>query len=185
MKRATILFIIIIMIFTACDSITLPQALASDTQKTVEEVKADNDTVFKEIQKNIDIVSDLRATVEEAQLSDRALFLNDVIKDIETVTESYEKLAGQRDNIRKSLIGKVNSIEDLQSRVNDEIDDLNKRREYYCDQLREIDNTNPDIARTRKKSLTQAVEYVDAQIHLWTEFSKIETDIIMEMYNVQ
>ena len=179
------ILIICLIIFSACDSITLPQVLASDTQETVEEVKVDNDAVFKEIQKNIDMVSDLRATVEEAQLSDRALFLNDVIKDIENVTESYEKLAGQRDNIRRSLLNKINSIEDLQAKVNSEIDDLNERREYYRSQLREIDNTNPDIARTRKKSLTQAIEYVNAQIHLWTEFSKIETGIIIEMYNVQ
>lgn len=187
MKIGLVLCALIICLgsFSACDSITLPQALASDTQRTVEQVKRDNDAVFREIQENIDMVSSLREEVERAQLSDRTLLLDDVIKDIEKVTKSYEKLAGERDAIRESLLGKINSIGVLQAKANSEIDALNERREDYHTQLWTVDTTDPTVARTREKSLTQAIGYVDAQIQLWTEFSKIETDIITEMYNVQ
>lgn len=187
MKLGIILSVIIIGLISlpACSLETLPQILASDTQKTVEQVKKDNDAVFRDIQRNIDLVSDLRRTVEAAQLSTKPLLLDDTIKDIEAVTKSYEELAGDRDSIGKSLVSKVSSIEDLQAKVYSQIDALNERRENYLQQLWTVNNPDPTIARTRKKVLTQAIGYVDAQIQLWTEFSRIEADIIAEMYTVQ
>ncbi len=187
MKRGTILFLLIpALLLTSCSSELLPQALASATQDIVGDVKEDNDDVFAEIQRNIDLVAELKAKVQDAQMSNKPTSLDSIIKDIETVTQSFEKLAGQRDDIRKGILLNIDRIDNMRVKVDAEITSLREKRADYTEQLRLInDSSNPEIARTRQKALSQAVKYTDAQIRLWKEFSSLEWDIIIEMSDVQ
>lgn len=186
MKYAVIPLILMAMLpLTACDTELLPTVLAAKTQDTVAEVKTENDDVFAEIQRNIDLVTELKAKVQEAQLSNKIVSLDSIVKDIETVAQSYEKLAGQRDNIRQELLGRVSKVENMQKTVDAEIKTLQERRADYMEQLRLVNDPNPDIAQTRKEALTRAIKYVDSQIQLWREFNNIQKDIIIEMSGIQ
>lgn len=177
--------LISLLLSAACNSELLPKALATETQNIVEQVKADNDDVFGEIQRNIDLVTTLKAKVQEAQLNNETVSLNSVIKDVEKVATSYENLAGQRGDIRKQILQKVAEVEKMQTTVDVEIKILREKRADYTNQLRLVNDPNPDIARTRREALNRAIEYVDAQIQLWKDFSSIERDIILEMSEVQ
>jgi len=170
---------------TGCNTDLLPQVLASDTQNIVEDVKEENTNVFGEIQHNINLVTELKAKVQDAQIDGKTISLNSIINDIETVAESYERLAGQRDDIRKEILGKVKKVENMQVTVDAEVVILRERTANYMEQLRLLSDPNPEIVRTRQKALSKAVEYVDAQIQLWQEFSKVERDIVIEMSDIQ
>jgi len=190
MKKSMVVLIALLLLvipITSCNSVSdlIPKALASETQEIVEQVEVDTDKVFAEIQRNVDLVTALKAKVQDARIQGIALSLDEVIADIRTVSKSYDKLSGQHDSIREGLLRKIANIETMQERVETEIDTLNQRRADYTEQLRAVSDPNPDIVRTRQESLSQAVRYVDAQVVLWTEFSAIEADIIAEMGNVQ
>lgn len=179
--------LLLVIPITSCATVSdlIPKALASDTQEVVEQVEADTDDVFTEIQENIDLVANLKYKVEQARINGQTISLDETIKDLQTVTYSYEKLSGNHDAIRKGLLKKVASIEDMQNRVDAEIDSLKQKRADYSTQLRQVSDPNPEIVRTRQEALAQAIKYLDMQIQLWTEFRNIETDIIDEMGNVQ
>lgn len=190
MKRYMVTLIALLLLVLpviSCSSVSnlIPKALAAETQKTVQQVAADTDDVFADIQKNIDLVTALKVKVQDARIQGVSLSLDEVIKDIRTVSKSYDKLSGQHDNIREGLLRKIANIEDMQERVETEIDTLKERRADYIEQLRMVSDPNPDIVRTRQKSLAQAIRYVEAQVILWSEFNAIEADIIAEMGNVQ
>jgi len=190
MKRYMVILIALLLLVLpaiSCSSVSnlVPKALAAETQKTVQQVEADTDDVFAEIQHNIDLVTALKAKVSDAKVQGQPLSLDVVIKDIRVVSKSYNKLSGQHDSIRRGLLRKIANIEDMQTRVDTEIETLNQRRADYSEQLRAVSDQNPDIVRTRQESLTQAIRYVEAQVFLWTEFNAIEADIIAEMGNVQ
>jgi len=190
MKRYMVILIALLLLvipITSCSSVSdlLPRALASETQGIVAQVEVDTDGVFAEIQKNIDLVTALKAKVQDARIQGVSLSLDEVIAAIRTVSKSYDKLSGQHDNIREGLLRKIANIETMQQRVETEIDILTQRQVDYTEQLRAVSDPNPDIVRTRQESLTQAIRYVDAQITLWTAFNAIEADIIAEMGNVQ
>lgn len=190
MKRRIVIFITIllsILPIVSCSSISnlIPKALANDTQDIVEQVEANTDEVFAEIQKNIDLVVALKAKVENAKIQGQPLSLDDVIKDIHTVSDSYDKLSGQHEAITRGLLKKITNIENMQKRVDTEIKTLQQRRTDYSKQLVMVSDPNPDIVRTRQESLTQAIKYVERQIQLWVQFNSIEADIATEMGNVQ
>ncbi|MDD4877316.1 MAG: hypothetical protein PHQ86_09395 [Dehalococcoidales bacterium] len=182
-----IILLLLIIPLASCATVSnlIPKAIASDTQKIVKQVEADTDDVFVEIQKNIDLVANLKYKVEQARINNQTISLDETIKDLQTVTYSYEKLSGQQDAIRKGLLKKIASIEDMQSRVDTEIDTLKQKRADYTTQLRQVSDPNPEIVRTRQEALAQAIRYLDMQIQLWTEFNNIEAGIIAEMGNVQ
>jgi hypothetical protein len=163
----------------------LPKALAADTATQVEAVKTDSASVFTEIQKNIDLVTELRAKVSNAQLNGEAISLNDVIRDIETVTKSYESLAGQRDEIRKELLAKVAKVETMRMAIDAEISILRLKRADYSEQLRLVADPNPEITTTRKEALARAIAYLDQQMQLWARFGDVEKDITLEMTDIQ
>lgn len=183
-----IIFITLMMLpllSTSCSSELLPKALAAATQDTVLQVKEENGDVFAEIQRNIDLVTDLKAKVQDAQLNNKPVSLNNIIKDLETVTQSYEKLAGQRDNIRQELLGRVKKVENMRKTVDAEIKSLQEREVDYTEQLRLVNDPDPDIAKTRKEALARAIKYVQSQISLWRQFSNVQRDIIIEMSGIQ
>jgi len=190
MKKYMVILITLLLTIlpmTACEQVSslVPKALASDTQGIVEEVQADSDDVFSEIQKNIDLVTSLKFKVEQAKIDGQPISLDETIKDLQTVTHSYEKLSGQHESIRKGLLRKISNIEDMQNRVDEEITILKERRTDYFNQLRAISDPNPDIVESRRTALTQAIEYIDMQIQLWEAFNDIEDDIVSELDNVQ
>lgn len=157
----------------------------SVTQDTVEQVESDSIDVFSKIQNNLDMVSALKSKVQDARINGESLPLDDVIKELKTVTESYEKLASQHDGIRQGLLKKIANIENMQGMVNEEIAALQQKRTDYTKQLQSISDPNPDIVRTRKESLEQAITYIDDQIILWENFNAIEADIAYQMTQIQ
>jgi len=162
-----------------------PQELATATQKIVNEVKEQDNSVFEEIQKNIDMVNELKSDIENSKESDKQKLLNNVVNDLEKVTESYEDLSGKREEIRKTLLRKIEAIEDLQGRVQKETARLNELRNDYSTTLKTFNDPDPEIVRTRKAALTQTIQYVDMQLQLWSEFYSTEKQIRSETAVVQ
>jgi hypothetical protein len=162
-----------------------PQELATATQKIVNEVKEQDNSVFEEIQKNIDMVNELKSDIENSKESDKQKLLNNVVNDLEKVTESYEDLSGKREEIRKTLLKKIEAIEDLQGRVQKETARLNELRNDYSTTLKTFNDPDPEIVRTRKAALTQTIQYVDMQLQLWSEFYNTEKQIRSETAVVQ
>ncbi len=190
MKRYIAVLITIILLIipiTSCSSIPdlVPKILAANTQETVAQVEADSTDVFAEIQKNIDLVTALKTKVENDRIQNKPLSIDAVIKDIQTVSASYDKLSSQHDAIRQGLLKKIANVEDMQKKVSDEITILKQRRATYAGQLRKVSDPNPDIVRTRQAALVQTLKYMDAQIALCTQFGAIEADITDEMTSVQ
>lgn len=175
----------VVLTVGSCGSVMLPTALAADTATTVEQAKTASTNVFDEIQGNIDLVAKLKGKVQEAQLEGSTISLNSVIGDIETVTQSYESLAGQRDDIRQGLLEKVANVEKMRMAIDAEIGILRGRRADYSEQLRLVGDTNPAIAQTRREALSRAIGYVDIQIQLWEDFSDIQGNIVVEMSDIQ
>lgn len=182
-----IALLLLILPLTACEQVSnlVPKALASDTQEIVEDVQADSNDVFSKIQKNLDLVTNLKTKVEQAKINGQPISLDETIKDLQTVTHSYEKLSGQHESIRKGLLRKIANIENMQNRVDEEITILKQRQTDYVSQLRAVNDPNPDIVESRRTALTQSVEYIDMQIQLWEAFNDIEDDIVSELDNVQ
>jgi hypothetical protein len=186
MKR--IIFVsLLALLLVSCATVSelVPKALASNTQDIVEQVEVNSNDVFTEIQRNIDLVSDLKTKVEKARIDGVELTIDDIIGDIQTVTYSYEKLAGQHEAITKGLLAKVAKIEDMENKVDDEINTLKDKRADYVQRLASVSDPNPDIVRTRQESLAQAIRYLDQQIILWQNFNNIEADISSELSNIQ
>lgn len=183
--KVILLVALIISFSTSCNSELLPKALAAQTQSVIDETKVANADVFLKIQHNIDLVTNLKERVQEAQLSGNAISLNSVIDDIESVSNSYEKLAGQRDKIRQDMLTKIKCVENMQNTVDAEVKALWQRREDYSEQMRLISDPNPQITETRREALTRAIKYVDAQIELWRGFSNVQSGIIVEMSDIQ
>jgi len=182
------IFLTGILLMTGCSCSTVkaaPQELATETQKIVNEVKEQDTSVFEEIQKNIDMVNKLKSEIETSSESNKQKLLNRVISELEKITASYEKLSGRRDGIRKDLLRKVTALENLQENVQAETARLNELRNSYSNTLRTFNDPNPEIVRTRKAALEQAIKYVDMQLQLWNEFYKTEQSIKSETVVVQ
>jgi chromosome segregation ATPase len=164
---AVSIFIVASLLVTGCgcsEAKAAPQELATATQKIVDEVKEQDNSVFEEIQENIDMVSKLKSDIETSKESNKQKLLNHVIDELEKVTESYEDLSGRREEIRKTLLKKIDAIEDLQGKVQKETARLNELRNDYSNTLRTFNDPDPEIVRTRKAALTQAIKYIDMQL---------------------
>jgi len=111
--------------------------------------------------------------------------LNNVVKELEKVAISYEDLSGRREEIRKSLLKKITALEELQGKVQKETARLNELRNTYSTALKTFNDPNPEIVRTRKAALTQAITYIDMQLQLWSEFYSTEQQIRSETLIVQ
>jgi hypothetical protein len=78
MKKSAILSIFLVgILLTFCGYSAVqaaPQELASSTQKIVNLVKAQDNSVFDEIQKNIDMVNKLKSDIETGGESDKKNF---------------------------------------------------------------------------------------------------------------
>ena len=180
------IFIVASLLITSCsEAQAMPQDLATATQKIVNEVKGQDNSVFEEIQKNIDMVNRLKSDIENSRESNKQKLLNNVIKELEKVATSYENLSGRKEDIRKSLLKKVTALEELQGKVQEETTRLNERRNSYSNTLRTFNNPDPEIVRTRKAALTQAIKYIDMQLQLWSEFYSTEKQIRDETVVVQ
>jgi len=185
---AVSILIVVSLLVTDCgcsEAKAAPQELATATQKIVNQVKEQDNSVFEEIQKNIDMVNKLKSDIETSKESDKQKLLNNVVKDLEKVTKSYEDLSGQRAEIRKTLLKKIDAIEDLQEKVQKETARLTKLRNDYSNTLKTFNDPDPEIVRTRKAALTQAIKYIDMQLQLWSEFYNTEKQIRDETVVVQ
>jgi len=181
----SILIVASILITSCSEAKAMPQDLATATQKIVNQVKEQDNSVFEEIQKNIDMVSRLKSDIEDSRESDKQKLLNNVVNDLEKVTKSYEDLSGRREGIRKILLKKIDAIEDLQGKVQRETARLNELRNDYSNTLKTFNDPDPEIVRTRKAALTQAIKYIDMQLQLWSEFYSTEKQIRDETVVVQ
>jgi len=180
------MFIVAALLVTGCSAAqAMPQDLAETTTKIVDDVKDQDSSVFEEIQKNIDMVNELKTDIETSRESNKQKLLNNAIKDLEKVTLSYEDLAGKREEIRKKLLKKVTSIEELQGKVQQEANRLFELRNSYSHTLKTFSDPDPEIMRTRKAALTQAIKYIDMQLQLWNEFYVTEKQIRDETIAVQ
>ena len=182
------IIIVISLLFTGCgcsEAKAAPQELATVTQKIVNEVKEQDNWVFEEIQKNIDMVNKLKSEIETSDESDKQKLLNDVIEELEEVTISYENLSGRREEIRKNLLNKITALEELQKKVQQETMRLNELRDSYSLKLKTFNDPDPEILRTRKDALTQAIKYVDMQLQLWNEFYSTEQEIRDETVTIR
>lgn len=190
MKRLTYLIIVIALLMsllvTSCNTSLDPAQIVSATQDTVNDVEEYNGDVFAEIQTNIDKVNTLKAKMLDANLSGNPLTLEETIKDVEAITKSYEKLASHKAEILKKFTDKIKNLTSMQKSVDSEISILNRRIDNYNKQLANLNSTTSDaeMVRTRTKALNKAIDYVNSQIKLWNQFSKLEGDINTEMNNV-
>lgn len=173
------------LLLTSCKTDMLPQALAAETTNTVQQVKIESADVFTEIQHNIDLVAELKEKAQQAQIDGKPVSLSSITNDIERIANSYEALASQKESIKKQLLQKITKMENMRTTVDAEIRILKDRRIDYTKQLRLVSDPNPEIYRTRQKALSQAIDYVDQQIGLWTRFNEIEDGIIIEMSDIQ
>lgn len=181
----TILVVAAILITGCSAAHAMPQDLATTTQKIVNEVKEQNNSVFEEIQQNIDMVNMLKSDIERSEEPCEQRLLNNVVDELEKVTVSYERLSERRVEIRKNLLAKTTALEELQEKVQKETTRLNERRDSYSNMLRTFNDPDPEIVRTRKAALTQAITYVDMQLQLWSEFYSTEKQIRDETVVVQ
>jgi predicted small secreted protein len=180
------IFIVVSLLITGCsEAQAMPQDLATATQKIVNEVKEQDNSVFEEIQQNIDMVNRLKSDIETSKESNKQKLLNKVIDELEKVTISYEDLSGRREEIRKGLLKKITALEELQEKVQTETTRLNELRNSYSNTLRTFNDPDPEIVRTRKAALTQAIKYIDMQLQLWSEFYSTEKQIRDETVVVQ
>ncbi len=175
-----------LLCLTACSQVqAMPQDLATATQNIVNEVKEQNNSIFEEIQQNIDMVDRLKSEIENRRDTGQQKFLNKVIDELEKVTAGYENLSGRREVIRAGLLSRVAAIEELQTGVLAETARLNQQHSKYTAALRALNDQDAEILRTKKAALTQAVKYVDMQMQLWNEFHKTEQQIRSETLVVQ
>ncbi|WP_303678424.1 hypothetical protein [Dehalococcoides mccartyi] len=159
------LMLVCFIMITGCSKAqAAPQELATETQKIVEQVKKQDNSVFDDIQHNIDMVSDLKDEIEASTGSDKQKLLNNVISDLEKVTASYEELANKKEDIRKYLLKKVTALEGLQAQVRTETTRLNTQHNEYTTALKTFNDPDPEIVRTRSAALKQAIGYVDMQL---------------------
>lgn len=180
------IFIVVSLLITGCsEAQAMPQDLATATQKIVNEVKEQDNSVFEEIQKNIDMVNRLKSDIETSKESNKQKLLNNVVNELEKVAISYENLSERRDEIRKNLLKKITALEELQQRVQKETARLNDLRNTYSTTLKTFNDPDPEIVRTRKAALTQAIKYIDMQLQLWSEFYSTEKQIRDETVVVQ
>jgi len=185
---AVSILIVVSLLVTGCgcsEAKAAPQELATATQKIVNQVKEQDNSVFEEIQKNVDMVNKLKSDIETSKESDKQKLLNKVVNDLEKVTKSYEDLPGRRVEIRKNLLKKISAIEDLQEKVQKDTARLTKLRNDYSSTLKTFNDPDPEIVRTRKAALTQAIKYIDMQLQLWSEFYSTEKQIRDETAAVQ
>ncbi|MFC2039858.1 hypothetical protein ACFLTW_01610 [Chloroflexota bacterium] len=171
---------------TGCSAVNaMPQDLADSTQKIVNEVKAQDNSVFEEIQHNVDMVNRLRTDILTSEETNKQKLLNDVIDELEKVTDSYEELSKKRQKIRKDLLGKISALEKLQKKVRVETTRLTDLRETYSKAMVTLNDPNEEILRTRYLAMEQAIGYIDMQLQLWGEFSATEQQIRSETVVVQ
>lgn len=186
MKKIIGLLLILVVVAIGCTPAqAMPQDLAATTQKIVNDVKSQDNSVFAEIQQNIDMVKKLKVDIETTQETDKQKLLGNVVDELQKVTLSYEDLAGRKSDIRKELLKKVTSLENLQSRVQNERIRLGELRNKYSTTLITFSDPNPEIVRTRKAALTQAIKYIDMQMQLWDAFYATESQIKSETVVVQ
>jgi len=175
-----------LLLIPGCATVkAVPHDLAAATQEIVDEVKEQDTSVFEEIQRNIDMVNKLKTDIETSKEANKQKLLNKVIDELEKVTISYEDLAGRRESVRKDLLRKVSDIEDLQKKVQKETARLMELRNRYSATLKTFNDPDPEIVRTRKAVLTQAIKYIDMQLQLWDEFYSTEQQITSETAAVQ
>jgi len=175
------LLILSTVLISSCGSGLSPTALASDVQNTVEKIRLDSNKVFEDVQRNIDLTTELRQIVEASKVSGETISLKRLIKEITIVTESYEKLSSQRLDIKHRLLKRVSVIQGMKSKVDTEIEALRLRQMDYLVQISQIENPNLEVSRLHEKSLAKAINYIDLQIQLWITFDQIDQAILLEM----
>jgi chromosome segregation ATPase len=180
----SVLLILAVILAMVDSNGIVPSAMAAGTQDIVTWLKTDSNNIYDKIQENINKVTALKIQLETLRTEGKPTDLDAIIKDIEAVTKSYESLASQRDGIKKSLLSKIDKIQDMMNRVDDEINKLNEKRADYETRIREP-SSNEEILRTRQKALGKAITYVDTEISLWQQFKSIEQDINSELLGIQ
>jgi chromosome segregation ATPase len=125
----------------------------------------------------------LKNKMAKAKETGTTISLKETIKDLETVTKSYEDMASHRKEIAERFTGKIAVIDGMQKNVDNEIETLNNRIKDYTKELNTLqENTkDPETLRTRKKAILKAIEYVNDQKQLWLQFNGLEQDISGEM----
>ena len=180
----SVLLILAVILAMVDSNGMVPSAMAAGTQDIVTWLKDESTSTYDKIQANINKVTMLKTQLETLRTEGKPADLNAIIKDIEAVTRSYESLASQRDDIRNTLLGKIDKIQDMMNRVDDEINKLYEKKADYEARIREP-SSNEEILRTRQKALTKAITYVDKEISLWQQFKSIEQDINNELLGIQ
>ena len=152
-----------------------PRELAEDTKEIVQGITDDEKDIFSILSESFEQVQQLQYTVNET--GDPAIMFNEVLDQLEVVTETFEEIAGQRDKIKKELTDKVASLPQIRGKAEKEIEVLKARRAEYEQELAADTDRSLDGQRAREIAITQAIRYVDRQIETWEQFTETQISI--------
>jgi hypothetical protein len=177
--HAVALSLLVIASSVACTFPTVaeasPRELAEDTKEIVQGITDDEKDIFSILAESFEKVQQLQSTVNET--GDPAIMFNEVLDQLEVVTETFEEIAGQRDKIKKELTDKVTSLPKIRGRAESEIEVLRARRVEYEQELATETDRTLDGQRAREVAITQAIQYVDRQIETWEQFTETQISI--------
>lgn len=167
-----VLILTMMAVFSSCSngnaSAASPQQVAAQTKDVVLDMKEEEQDVFQALQDNLNRVNQLKEKLHSTD--DPSTQLNSVVDELEKVTSSFEDLARRKDSVRKYLYKKVGKLQDLTEQAQVEANRLGQKRAELQQQLRELSDSDPEVAKVKRSSLEQAERYVNRQIDIWNRF---------------
>jgi chromosome segregation ATPase len=157
-----------------------PRELASDTKEAIQEIKDKENTTFRTLDENVKRVNQLKARVQTT-----AVPADEVINELQSISNAFEGMVGRKEQIRTELLKKITNLQELRSKSQQEMASLQLKQADYQNQLRKLSDPNPEIVRVKQKAISQAARYVDTQLQIWQQFAETQRAIEGEVANVK
>lgn len=158
-------------LLASCTSSTVyssPEPLAQETKELVEETKAIEKSVYRVLEENLKALKWLQKEVQATE--DPAKLLGKVIKELEKITEDFERMSCREGEVEGDLLQRIKGLRRLTEKAGEAIVLLEVKRENLEKSLRAIAEADPVIAGMKEKGYSQAIKYVQKQIEIWKGF---------------
>lgn len=145
------------------------QALAAQGKTIVDQLKAQEESVFERIERNFTALRALQERLLTSTVRDEQLY-NEVLSELRRITEEFEALVEDEGKIKRELLAREQSLKRLTQRAKERLSELKARKSELERELASFYHPDPELVEDRKRGLAQAIKYVQRQIEHWERF---------------
>ncbi len=145
------------------------QALAAQGKTIVDQLKAQEESVFERIERHFSALRALQEKLLTSEVRDERLY-DEVLSELRRITEEFEALVEDEGKIKRELLSREQSLKRLTQKARERLAELKARKFELERELASFHHPDPELVEDRRRGLTQAIKYVQKQIEHWERF---------------